>query len=187
MRTRRWRSSPGAIAFGFQRSAGAAYFPGNEEQQFAGIVDALEGLLIDDAVAAGLRQPEIGCKIRAGRLLAGQRRELANGRHLALADFGLVEALLPQRLALGNFRVGRDLADPQVVVLENLEPALFLHLVVHAERAPADDRLLVAPSRERQDATFGALADEALIVDEAVDLLEFGFQEFGEVNRTVPS
>jgi hypothetical protein len=49
---------------------------------------------------------------------------------------------------------------------------------------------LVTPGRERKDATFGALADEALIVDEAVDFLEFGFQEFGEfkvLRRTVPS
>jgi hypothetical protein len=40
--------------------------------------------------------------------------------------------------------------------------------------APADHRLLVGPGRERQDATLGALALEALVVDETLDRLELG-------------
>jgi hypothetical protein len=69
MRTQRCRSSLAATAFGFQHSAGP-HFPGDEEQQVARIVDALEDFLVDDLVAAGLCQPEIGCKVDAARLLA---------------------------------------------------------------------------------------------------------------------
>jgi len=52
---------------------GGRILPCDEKQQLARIGDALEDLLIDDALATGLRQPEVARKICAGRLLAFRR------------------------------------------------------------------------------------------------------------------
>jgi hypothetical protein len=60
-----------------------------------------------------------------------------NGRRLALTDLSLVEPMFPKRGAVWNFRVGGDLANPQVIVLEYPDPASVLHLVVHTERPPS--------------------------------------------------
>src|SRR5262249_56910559 len=84
-------------------------------------------------------------------------------------------------------RIAGDLADPQMIAREPLEPALLLHAVVLAVGAPADHRFLVATSRERQQAALGALALEALVVDETVDRLELGLELFGEIEIVVPA
>ena len=82
--------------------------------------------------------------------------------------------------------VGGDLADAEMIILEHLEAALLLDAVVLALGAPAHHRFLVAPGRERKHAPLGRWPREALIVDEAVDLLELRLQLLGERKIVVP-
>src|SRR5665213_1262154 len=104
--------------------------------------------MIDDATAAILRQTEIGPEISAGRLLAFGWRQFADCHDLGGADFSYIEALLAQLLSTGDIVVRDNLADAQMIILEDLEPPLLLDLVMGAEGAPADNRLLVAPRRQ---------------------------------------
>ncbi len=95
--------------------------------------------------------------------------------------------MLDELAALGDLGVLGDLADPQVVVGEDLAATLLLHLMMLHGRAPSDDRLLVAPSRQRQDPTFADQALVADVVDETVDLLQLGPQHLGVGQVFVPS
>src|SRR5580658_7002244 len=141
---------------------GSLISPCDEKQQLARIVDAFEDLMFDDAIDAALREPEIGHEISAGRLLTFGRRQFADRHDLGVANLSSIEAQFVQFLTSRDFVVGDDLADAQVVILEDLKPTLFLDLVMDAEGAPADDCLLIAPSRQRQHPPRGTLAAEAL-------------------------
>ena len=88
-------------------------------------------------------------------------------------------------LASGDLTIRGYLADAQMIVLEDLKSTLFLDLVMNAKGAPADNGLLVTPSRQRQYPPLGALAAEALIVDEAVDLLKLRLQKLGQIQVVV--
>src|SRR5207302_10780793 len=104
------------------------------------------GRVIDDARRADLGQPEVAREIGACRRLVRGRCELADGDRLAGADRRLVETLLLDGKSRGRRAVGDDFSDPQMIVPKHLEAALLLHAVMLAVRAPANHRLLVAPS-----------------------------------------
>jgi hypothetical protein len=117
----------------------------------------------------------------------GAESQFSRSHHLRLPTFSgdltipensFVDPLFLQLVAIWNFAVGGDLANPQVPVLKDLEPTFLLNLV-HTERRPADNR----PScHARSRATGRDLRCTGwLIVDEAVAFLEFGVQEFGEL------
>ena len=95
--------------------------------------------------------------------------------------------MLPEVVTRRDLCVAGDLADAQMVVGEDLGATLRLRLVVDRERAPADERLLVAPGRQRQDPALRAATAETLIVDETFDPLDFRLQEPGEREILVPA
>ena len=164
---------------------GSLISPCDEKQQLAWIVDALEDLMVNDAIDAALRESEIGHEINAGRLLTFGWRQFADRHGLGVANLSFIEAQFVRFLNSRDLVVGDDLADAQVVILEDLEPTLFLDLVMDTEGAPADDCLLIAPSRQRQHPPLGTLAAEALVVDEAVDPLKVGLQGLGQAQVVV--
>src|SRR5262249_43917058 len=102
------------------------------------------------------------------------------------ADGRRVQALFGQLETLGPARVAGDLADPQVVVEEDLLAPLALHFMMKCLRAPAHERLLVAPAREREQPPLARQAAVAHVVDEAVDTLELGAQPAGVAQIGVP-
>src|SRR4051812_31605579 len=71
-----------------------------------------------------------------------------------LSCFGLIEALLREGITRGDLVVGGDLSDPEVVVGEDFVAALLLDFVVAHVGAPADQRLLIPPVREREYPPF---------------------------------
>src|SRR4029078_7614647 len=89
------------------------------------------------------------------------------------AALSRVRPLFVEGMAFGGMRVLRQLADPQVVIEKYVGAAFLLDLVMPHAGAPADDRLLVAPIRQRQDPSLAGQAPVADVVDEAVDLLQF--------------
>ena len=90
------------------------------------------------------------------------------------AGLRLVEALLAQLAAGRQAVVARQLADAQVVVVDDLVAPALLRVVVTRDGAPAHERLLVAPARQRQQPARARQAVVADIIDKAVDALEFG-------------
>jgi len=121
--------------------------PRRQQQQLAGVGDALENVVIDE--------PSGGGTIRANKAEQPRQRvwrperlarcQFGDGHDLGLADLGFVEALLLRRR---RFAVVKNLTDPQVIVLEHLEASLFLHAMVFALRPPADYGFLVPPRRQ---------------------------------------
>ena len=83
-------------------------------------------------------------------------------------------------------RIGRDLTDAQVIILQDVTSSLALHFVVMRGRAPSHDRLLVTPIGERQDPPLTGQAPVANILDEPVDLLELRAQQGGVVKICIP-
>jgi hypothetical protein len=63
-----------------------------------------------------------------------------------------------------------------MVVEQNLGSALLLHDVVSHGGAPADDGFFIAPTGQRKNPAFARQALIADVVDEPVDLLQFGPQ-----------
>src|SRR5262245_35949893 len=106
------------------------------------------------------------------------QHHFGNGDDLRLTGLGRVKALLLE--AFPDRRIHRDLANAQMVILEYLEAALFLHSMMLGLRAPADDRLFVAPARKRQQVAFRVPAREAIDIDESVDRLQLRSQVFCE-------
>src|SRR5262249_46585883 len=80
--------------------------PGGEQQELAGVGDALEQLVVHEATRQGI-EAERGREVP--RALA--RRELRDRDGLGGADLRFVEALLLDGQALRRPRVGGDLAD----------------------------------------------------------------------------
>src|SRR5262245_58086157 len=91
--------------------------PRRQEQQLAGIVNALEHLVVYEAGVVCV-EPEVGWeRVRAytdGAPLGWCK--LSDGDDLGLADLGLVEALLRNRQSRWRCRIVGDLADAQVIV-----------------------------------------------------------------------
>jgi hypothetical protein len=63
-----------------------------------------------------------------------------------------------------------------------LETAFLLRAVMFSLCAPAHYGLLVTPSRQREQLTFGAFTFEPFIVDEAVDRFQPRLQKLGEIS-----
>src|SRR6266704_2151522 len=78
-------------------------------------------------------------------LVAFRRSEFANRDRLCPWVCRLVEALLDNGQAPRQIAIIDQLADAQVIILENFEPALLLYAVVVVLRAPAHHGLFVAP------------------------------------------
>src|SRR5262249_52096910 len=110
--------------------------------------------------------------------LLPSRHHLGNAADLRHPGGGRANAL--PRDPFADRRIHRDLANAQMVILEYLEAALFLHGMMLGLRAPADDRLFVAPARKRQQAAFRVPAREAIDIDESIDRLQLRLQVFGE-------
>src|SRR5690349_627586 len=108
-----------------------------------------------------------------------QRDQLGRSRRL-------VKPLLTKHLAGREPVIGDDLAHPEMIIAEDLGPALLLNFVVTRARAPADHRLLVPPDRKRQQPTLSAQAGKALVVDKPVDLFQLGPQQFGVAEIGLP-
>src|SRR5262249_18516395 len=137
--------------------------PGSQQQEFPGRIDAFEQIRIDEA--------PIEC-----RRVCHERSPFGDGDDRGGARLRRVEALLGRARSVGQRGIGNDLAHAQVIVLEHLEAALLLHNVVEAVGPPADEGLLVAPGGKREQPALAALAGEALVVDKALDLLQFRLQ-----------
>src|SRR3954470_8200010 len=104
----------------------------------------------------------------------------------SLARLRFVEPLLLQTLPGRKPRVARHLTHSQVVIAEDLGAALLLHGVMSGMGAPADQSLLVAPARERQDPAFPGEALIPDVIDETFDSLQLGAEQFCEAEIRVP-
>jgi hypothetical protein len=67
-----------------------------------------------------------------------------------------------------------------MIIPQNLRAAVLLGQVMLRRRAPADDRLFVAPRRMRKNPPWSPLALETLVVHEAVDFFQERLQALGE-------
>ena len=185
MRTWRWRSDAAASGFVGVQPWQPPHPASPRAATACPDVDALEYLVIDEPVRPG-SQAEMGAEL----ISRAAKCAFRGSSSVMVTTFASPISVSSKRCSstarpFGRRGVGSDLADPQVIVLEHLEAALLLHAVMLALRAPADHRFLVAPGRERQQATLGALALEALVVDEAVDRLELRLQVLGELEIVV--
>ena len=90
-------------------------------------------------------------------------------------------AVARRLLALLHAVVAQHLRDAQAVVGEHAAATRLLRAAVRVQRAPAPDRVLVAPERQRQQLVRRAQALEAFDGDEAVDGLQFVDQARGNV------
>ena len=185
MRTCRWRQLVAGRSLRGPSLRQRRLPPGGEKEQLALAGDALEDFMIDETFDPGIE--ESGCGGRAAPRAIVGRRPFADRHRPGRTDLRLVEALLGQLLALRGPGVGGDLTDAQMIVLEQLEPSLFLGLVMQGQCAPANDGLLVAPDGEGEQTALPAPAAESLIVDESVDLLERGLQRLGDAQIVVPA
>src|SRR6185437_294884 len=101
--------------------------PGDEKTHFSRVVDARPDIVLDDAAVAQI-EPEMARQEvrlrREGGPLDGH--DLGEGRELARAGLGFVETALMHGGFLRRIGVGRHIADPQVIVLKDLETSLLL-------------------------------------------------------------
>ena len=163
------------------RVSGFGVFPRHQQRQFAGIIDTGVHVILGNGRGASVK-PEVAwqpiglsCK---GCVPAW--RDLGECYDLCDSHFRFIKAPPLDWRFLGRSGIGEDIANPQVIILENLESALLLHGVVLGLSAPAHDRFLVTPGRMRQYPSRPELAFEALVVDEAIDCFEDGLQVFCE-------
>nr|WP_236023141.1 hypothetical protein [Dictyobacter formicarum] len=63
------------------------------------------------------------------------------------------------------------MADSQMIIKKDFTATFLLHLVMPHASAPADDRLLVAPVRQRQNPSLSGKTLVADVVNKAVYLL----------------
>src|SRR5215208_7194745 len=159
--------------------------PRGEHGELAGRVDAGEHLAIDQAIGGESEIVSKTIRVHVTAIRVGH--DIRDGDDLGGADFGFVEALLIECCSGGRRAVRHDLADAQAVVEENLAPPSLLRGVMIGLRAPADDGLLVAPGREREQATTRTPALEAVDIDEAVDRLELRLELLGEIEIVAPA
>src|SRR5437764_372160 len=96
---------------------------------------------------------------RRSRNSSGPRRNKLVHRG---AGFGLVEPLFVQGMTIGRPCILCQLADPQMIIGEDIGAAFLLHSVMLALGTPAHQRLLVAPGGNRQQPS---LPPEAAIAD----------------------
>src|SRR6185437_6204178 len=80
------------------------------------------------------------------------------------------------RVPRWRMSIGRDVAHPDAVVAEHIRSPALLNAMMLSLGTPANQRFLVAPRGMRQHPTWAPLAFKALVVHEALDLLEPGLQ-----------
>ena len=96
------------------------------------------------AQPVGREELASGCSGRLSRAALDDPDQLGRGRRL-------VEPLLAKHLTGQAARLSAiDLADPEMIITEDLGPALLLNFVMTGAGAPTDHRLLVPPYRKRQ-------------------------------------
>src|SRR6516225_487485 len=162
--------------------------PEPEDDELARMIDALEHLDVDDAVAIGAEAESRRQRVHVyGDIASVARRELRNRRDLCPPDHGLVEPPLFDLRPFRRVAVAGDFADAQMIVLEYLEASFRLRAMVLTLRAPAHHRLFVAPGRQRKQATFRPFAFEPLVVDEAIHGLELRLEKLRKVEIVVPA
>jgi hypothetical protein len=77
--------------------------------------------------------------------------------------------------------ISDDLTDPQPVIGKYEPATLLLNLMMLRMRAPANQRLLIAPGRERENMVWVIDIRESLVVDKPMDLLKLRPKQFRNV------
>src|SRR5262245_57531472 len=116
----------------------------------------------------------------------GRALRIDQGDSGGVAGFGFVQPLLAQYLPVGQMRVVRDLADPQMVIAQDLAASPILGPVMFRLRAPAHQRLLVAPGREREQPALTRETPVTDVVDESVDPLYLGPEHLCDTEISLP-
>ena len=121
--------------------------PGGHENDRSGLEHGIEDIPRDEARRVWVQTQPFG-DVPSGRLRNRLLRVLCRSQDDGgSADLGLVESLLAQFVPRRQVGVVRDLANPQVLVTEDLGPALGLNVVMACFRAPAHEGFLVVPYR----------------------------------------
>src|SRR5437588_3741295 len=139
--------------------------PRCKENKFSRLDDAFEDIPVDKTGIGYIDPSEpTGNRIGIGRRRQARQHGLRQCDQLGRGR-RLVKPLLAKHLPARQPVIGDDLADPEMIIAEDLAPALLLNLVMTGAGAPADHRLLVPPYRKRQQPTLSAQAGKALVVD----------------------